>query len=66
MEKESSGKDFIWKTMSDDELDELEKMCAPLVEYLQTKCNQHSWIIVQWEGVAFIQDSAWLPFSIRD
>lgn len=56
------------KYWRDDELDEIEKLCAPLIEFLQRhdKCTPYSWIIVQWNGVTFMPESIWLPFKVPD
>ena len=66
----SEGKDFMDKTKwSERDLEEFEKLCAPLVEFLQqrpNKYNPYSWIIIQWNGVAFMPDSFWFPFKEPD
>ena len=54
---------------SERDLEEFEKLCAPLVEFIQQrhdKCNPYSWIIIQWNGVAFMPDSFWFPFKVPD
>ena len=48
---------------------EFEKLSAPLVEFIQQrhdKCNPYSWIIIQWNGVAFMPNSHWYPFKVPD
>lgn len=57
------------KNWSEHDIKEFEKMCAPLIEFLQKrhdKCNPYSWIIIQWNGVAFMPDSYWFPFKVPD
>ncbi len=48
---------------SERDLEEFEKLCAPLVEFLQ---QRHDKIIIQWNGVAFMPDSFWFPFKVPD
>lgn len=63
---EDRSKNRHW---SEEDIKEFEKLCAPLVEFIQQrhdKCNPYSWIIVQWDGVAFMPDSFWFPFNVPD
>lgn len=57
------------KEWSEQDHEEFVKLCAPLVEFIQQrhdKCNPYSWIIIQWNGVAFMPDSHWYPFKVPD
>ena len=57
------------KIWSEQDIKEFEKICTPLVEFLQQrhdKCNPYSWIIIQWNGAAFIPNSLWFPFTVPD
>lgn len=57
---------------SDAELAELEKLCAPLVKYLQTnhkRCNIYSAIIVMYDSVLFAGGdggNVYFPFKVPD
>ena len=58
---------------TDAELDEFEKLCAPLVKYLQTnhkRCDLYSVIIVQWDGVLLATGTSggnvYFPFKTPD
>ena len=55
-----------WQPLKEIDKEELETLCTPLVEFLQKKCNPHTWLIIQWDGVALAQDRAWLPFKLPD
>lgn len=55
------------------ELNEIEKLCAPLVKYLQTnhkRCGIHGAIIVMYDGVLFAGDdeggNVYFPFKVPD
>lgn len=55
---------------SKSELNEIEKLCTPLVKYLQTnhkRCNIYSTIIVMYDGVLFAGgDNVYFPFKVPD
>ena len=51
---------------TDEELDEFEELCKPLIEYLQTKHNPHTWIILQWNGAWLAKDDFSIPFKVPD
>ena len=49
--------------------EEFERLVKPLVEFLQTqhkKCTPYSWIVVRPTGAAFMPESSWFPFKVRD
>ena len=55
---------------SESELDEIKKLCSPLVKYLQSnhkRCNIYSAIIVMYDGVLFApNDNLYFPFKVPD
>ena len=51
---------------TDEELEEFEELCRPLVEYIQKKHNPHNWIILQWDGAWLAKDDFSVPFKVPD
>jgi len=56
---------------TDAELDEFEKLCAPLVKYLQTNHKRivapYSAILIQWDGALLLPEGAvYVPFKVSD
>ena len=54
---------------SDEELDELTNLCAPLVQYLQTNHKRivapYSAILIQWDGALLLPEgTVYIPFKI--
>lgn len=59
----------LQRQMSDEKRDEFEKLCTPLVEFLQkhhSKCNPFSWIIIKGNVIAFMPDSVYCPLKVPD
>lgn len=57
---------YYW---TDKDNEEFEKLCAPLVRFLQDnpeKCNPYSLIIIQWNGATFVPNSAFFPSNVPD
>lgn len=66
MDDSNKNQGEVW---TESEIAEFEKLCKPLIDYLQQnhkKCNPYSWIIIQWNGVSFIRDSAFFPVNVLD
>ena len=56
---------------SEEELNELENLCAPLVKYLQTNHKRivapYSAILIQWDGALLLPKGAvYIPFKVPD
>ena len=58
---------------SEEELNELENLCAPLVKYLQTnhkRCDIYSAIIIQYDSALIATGTGggnvYLPFTVPD
>ena len=56
----------LQQQMSDEKRDEFEKLCKPLVEFLQRKCDMHCWIIVKGNVIVFLCDRGHLPLKVPD
>lgn len=54
------------KPLSKSEQKELEKLCAPLVKYIQKKWHPHTRIIIEWDRASLSQEALGLPFPIPD
>ena len=50
----------------DPELKEFQDACRPAIEYLQTKCNPHTRIIVEWDRASLTDDRLGIPFAVPD
>ena len=54
------------KTWSDADIEEFKKLVAPLVEYLQTKCDLHTSIIVEWDRAVLIENVFGISCEVPD
>ena len=56
------------KMWNEAELDEFEKLCAPLVKYLQENHKKiippYSAIIIRWDGVFLAPEGIEIPFKV--
>lgn len=50
----------------DPELKEFQDVCRPVVEYLQTKCDPHTRIIIEWDRVSLNYERLGIPVDIPD
>ncbi|MBR3746054.1 MAG: hypothetical protein IKP64_00980 [Selenomonadaceae bacterium] len=49
-----------------DEWKEFEKVCRPVVEFLQKyHCTPHHRVIIDWSSAVLIQDLKGIPFKFR-
>ena len=48
------------------DLDELEELCRPVVEYLQKKWHPHARIIVEWDRASLSTEQFGIPFPVPD
>ena len=56
----------LQRQMSDEKRDEFEKLCTPLVEFVQKKGCPYSRIIVNGKAIAFMADSVYCPLKVPD
>lgn len=50
----------------DSRIDELRRICRPVVEYLQKKWHPHARIIIDWDRVSLYQEELGIPFRVSD
>lgn len=48
------------------DLNELERLCAPLIEYLQKNRDPHTWIVIQWDRASLMKEEIGQPFEVPD
>ncbi|MBR2519061.1 MAG: hypothetical protein IKE46_04660, partial [Selenomonadaceae bacterium] len=65
----ASGKTFALRNLDpettciiDADIEEFQKLVAPLVEYLQTKCDPHTSVIVEWDRGVLVKDICVVAF----
>lgn len=51
---------------ADRDLDELEELCRPVVEYLQKKYHPHARIIIDWDRASLFKEMYGIPFQVPD
>ena len=54
------------KIWSDADIEEFEKLCAPLVEFLQTKYHPHAHILIDWDRAVLVKDVRGVGFKVPD
>jgi len=53
--------------MRNDEWEEFEKVCRPVVEFLQKRyCTPHHRVIIDWDSAVIVQDIRGIPFKCPD
>lgn len=54
------------KIWSATDIEEFEKLCAPLVKFLQTKCHPHAHILIDWDRAVLVKDVRGVGFEVPD
>lgn len=53
-------------TWSEQDQQEFEKLCAPVVEFIQRKFHPHTRIIIDWDRASIFEEQFGLPFQVPD
>lgn len=54
---------YYW---TDADREEFERLVAPLIEFLQTKCHPHMSVIVEYDQATLVEDKLGVGFKVPD
>lgn len=54
------------KEWSEDDIDEFEEICRPVVEYIQKKWHPHTRVIIDWDRASIYEERLGIPFHFGD
>lgn len=52
--------------LSELDIEEFEKICRPVVEYIQEKWHPHTRIIIDWDRAVICEEQMGIPFQVPD
>ena len=55
-----------WSPLSEADQQEFEKLCAPVVDYIQKKWHPHTRIIIDWDRASIFTEQLGVPFQVPD